>query len=141
MKDKYALAIEYLTEHPYEIPHAWIGHRNHKAGCLFGFATPNGTGVGYDEYDASPGCLTMIREARYGEFIYHAIGPSGVDEVLTKMIRDDSRIPDRYCQQITVADLPVFAEWQRKLDILIRGVEPSEPTEQTKEIEYDTTRV
>ena len=40
---------------------------------------------------------------------------------LTKAIRKDPRIP-KLPKNITVADLPVFAEWQRRLDKEIRGV-------------------
>lgn len=39
---------------------------------------------------------------------------------LTHEIQNDQRIPSNP-EKITVADLPVFAEWQRKFDQLIRG--------------------
>lgn len=120
MKDKYDRAIEYLTENPHMIGHAWQRPRfNAEAGCLFQFATPTGTSAEYETENT--GCLTMIRQYSYE---MSALGKDGKpDPVLTGMIRSDHRIP-RHMEEIKVEDLPVFAEWQRRLDILIRGIEP-----------------
>lgn len=96
MKDKYDEAIEYLTKYPEEIAHAWSG--GHTAECLFDLAGRSS--------DGDYGCLTMIR----GCDKWEAETPE-----LTQQIRDDHRIP-KWGHSITVADLPVFAEWQRRLD-------------------------
>lgn len=56
------------------------------------------------------GCLTQIRTGRY----------VAATDVLTAGIVSDERIPD--CEvDIDFDDLPVFAEWQRRLDREIRG--------------------
>lgn len=105
--DKYDEAIEYLTKNPKEIFNAWMEPDKHVAGCLFVFAAPEG------EYgDGTAGCLTMIRK-KESDFV---IGSDGkIDEDLTRQIRGDERLPD--CSgNIEVDDLPVFAEWQRRLD-------------------------
>ena len=91
MKDKYDEAIDYLTEHPEQIHRAWTSPKTHTAGCLFAFVsdTPNG------------GCLTMVHSAP------HFAGGEWHDEIVA-----DDRIPNGHIQ---VEDLPVFAEWQRKI--------------------------
>lgn len=55
------------------------------------------------------GCITMIR----GSNFYVAATPE-----LTAEIRSDERIP-KNADLIRVEHLPVFAEWQRKLDIAL----------------------
>lgn len=84
--DKYDLEIAKLTEHPELIKQYWGRCRP-----LFQFC--------------GSGCLTQIR--RGGNWSYTA--------ELTAAIRADERIP-KDVADITVADLPVFAEWQRKID-------------------------
>jgi len=95
--DKYDEAIKYLTEHPDEIYEAWVNNRLHRAGCLFQFCG--------DGLQPGVGCPTMVRGGRY-----HAATPE-----LTAAIRADDRLPD-FSDVITPATLPVFAEWQRRLD-------------------------
>jgi hypothetical protein len=98
MKDKYDIAVEYLTAHPEQILAAWEDPSTHSAGCLFAFATA-------DQDDAC-GCLTTIR--RYAR-------ERAATESLTLAIRADKRIPCN-ASDIAPANLPVFAEWQRKID-------------------------
>jgi hypothetical protein len=109
--DKYDIAVTYLREHPEEIHDAW----NHPQGRyegenlgepLFGYVAPNpgrSLSILPDGCSKMCGCLTQI--------------VSGVREAytqeLTKQIRADKRIPH---SDITVNDLEVFAEWQRKID-------------------------
>lgn len=99
MSDKYEDAIAYLTEHPNEIEDAWGNPSWHVAGCLFvqcGSFSAGGTRCG---------CLTQVRRGMY----------PAANTKLTNEIRADERIPlDGH--EITVEHLPVFAEWQRRLD-------------------------
>lgn len=100
-KDKYDLAIEYLTEHPGEIDDAWGEPQWHEAGCLFGYCAKTAT----DEVDGLIcGCLTQVK---------HENMPALTEE-LTQAIRADTRIPR--ASDITVSHLPIFAEWQRRID-------------------------
>ena len=99
MSDKYDKAIEYLTDHPSEIERAWNNPRNHEMGCLFTYAQH----PVFDRFMC--GCLTQIREG----------GMGAQTKELTKAIRADRGIPFR-AEDITVETLPVFAEWQRRLD-------------------------
>lgn len=91
MTDKYDEAIEHLTLHPSQIPSAWIDPSHHFAGCLFTFV--------------GSACLTMIRNRpdKWTGVPWH-------DEIVA-----DERIPSN-SSAITVEDLPVFAEWQRKIN-------------------------
>lgn len=113
-KDKYDAAIEYLTQNPSEIYEAWNGPVDHVAGCLFQAAGHNGT-VGMGEtFPQRPdglecGCLTTIR--KNDEYIPSV---AWTDE-LTAAIRADDRLP-KDPREITVAHLPIFAEWQRRID-------------------------
>jgi len=123
--DKYDEAIDYLTEYPEEIGDAWNSPKvhEHEGGILFGFVAldwgdnkekvrVDGVGVG------TCGCLQQIRKARKDGYD----GKSGSMAMshwprLWKEIARDRRLPIE-SGDITVKDLPVFAEWQRKLDIL-----------------------
>lgn len=113
MKDKYDEAIEYLTKNPDEINDAWNYASTHKAGCLFMACSPhisNGeiiTLFPRREDRELCGCLTMVRKEGGS---YHA----WTDD-LTASIRADDRIPQN-SEEITLESLPVFAEWQRRLD-------------------------
>lgn len=93
-KDKYDLAIEFLTANPEQIPDAWNIPWSHEAGCLFAYT------------NSSSGCLTQIRGTPdyYGGTLAQAAE-----------IAADERIPEN-SSKITVKSLPVFAEWQRRLD-------------------------
>jgi len=125
-KDKYDLAIEYLTENPEEIHEAWStpGDNAGRGGELFGFVAPR-----WDDNDAvakegdiivgTCGCLQQIREA------YIEKGKEGNKGTmcmshwprLWESIARDVRIPSDV-NEITVEDLVVFAEWQREIDAL-----------------------
>lgn len=105
--DPYDRAIAYLTEHPEEINYHWDDPFKRIGGVLFRFASPTGT---WREYDIRCGCLSTIRRGE--DFVY---SDHGVDDLTTTEIRFDLRIPAN-SGDITPADLPVFAEWQRKLD-------------------------
>jgi len=97
VSDKYDEEVAYLTEFSGYIHHAW-----NAANPLFGFVSMTG-----DEWtgDQQCGCLTQIRVGDKEAWLPE----------LTKEIRADERIPTD-AHDITVEDLPVFAEWQRKLD-------------------------
>lgn len=108
MPDKYDAAIAYLRERPEEIVDAWFYFPadQHPAHCLFAYCSPSGTNDD-DTPDGYPcGCLTQVRAS----WSIKAWTPE-----LTEAIRRDVRIPTREFD-ITVADLEVFAEWQRRLD-------------------------
>lgn len=98
-KDKYDKAVEYLTKHPDEIHFAWNRPHTARGGCLFQYAQNT------DSTTEFCGCLTQIR----GGFEV-AQTPE-----LTEAILRDIRLP---CDEddITVDDLPIFAEWQRRID-------------------------
>lgn len=111
MKDKYDEAIEYLATHPNEIYETWNWPPAKKAGCLFLPVAPDSgeqlfpNRPGASSHDAPCGCLTMVHNGRYVAWT----------DDLTEQIRKDNRIPDD-AGDITVKDLEVFAEWQRKID-------------------------
>lgn len=93
-KDKYDLAIEILENGPATmIGKAWMDPERHEAGCLFMWA------------NKSAGCLTQIR--KYNWYLD--------ESPLVAEISKDERIPKSW-DEITVKSLPVFAEWQRRLD-------------------------
>lgn len=108
-KDKYERAIEYLTEHPEEIYMSWgsapvRGSKAEVRGvlnqrCLFAATGPD------------CGCLTQVRTTD----VDFAMRAPTLE--LTEAIRADRRIPSGE-EDITVDDLPVFAEWQRKIDAM-----------------------
>lgn len=111
--DKYDKAIELLKQAEdfgKAVSSAWFAARaDHPTGCLFQFCCPP------EEHGDNPqgyavGCLTMIKNSS----CYHAW-----TEELTQRIRNDPRLPsDRH--EITLDQLPVFAEWQREMDATIR---------------------
>jgi hypothetical protein len=88
--DKYDEAIAYLTQHPEEIYDAWNERYLH----LFDRCGLRST----------CGCLTQVKYEH----------KQAQTPALTAAIRADDRIPE--AEKITVDDLPVFAEWQRRLD-------------------------
>lgn len=101
--DKYDKAIALLTKRVGAgevdaIHKAWIAPFENRAGCLFAF-------TGRDPRDRTCGCLTQVSKG-----MADAATPE-----LTRAIFTDGRIP-MYPDEITLADLPVFAEWQRRLD-------------------------
>lgn len=60
------------------------------------------------------GCLTMIRTDPEG---WKALINNKIDEKLTQEIANDERIP-KDSSDITIESLPVFKEWQEKIDAL-----------------------
>lgn len=101
----YDRQIAKLTENPQQIQIDWsIGEG------LFKFVEPQDKMF----YEHS-GCLTMIRDRPQ---LSKAYTNSGVDEKLTLEIASDERIP-KYNNDITVESLPVFKEWQEKIDKLL----------------------
>jgi len=116
LPDKYQLAIEYLIDHPDEIEAAWSQPKIHAAGCLFLCVTPDGSVSSIRTEDGhcyGVGCLTQICGGHNGIPIHACTSK------LTNAIKADERIP--LCkEEITLLDLPVFAEWQRRLDVEIR---------------------
>jgi hypothetical protein len=103
--DKYDLEIERITKavdngDSEAIWGAWF-----HATCLFQFASRSG------RTKKSIGCLTMIR---HNPKRFHA-----ETEALTEEISKDERIPKNE-NGITIKTLPVFAEWQRRLDKELR---------------------
>lgn len=127
MNDKYDLAIAYLTEYPEEIYDAWGDPQGYegRGGELFGYVGPDWTSatVAYDTRGVEAGtcgCLQQIREAK----IEGHDGKSGRNKMahwprLWRQIAGDRSLPSD-ANEITVDDLSVFAEWQRKIDILRR---------------------
>lgn len=99
MKKIYRDEIKRLTEHPEKIEDTWVNGRP-----LFGYATPSGL-LALRKDGRLCGCLTTIR----------ACSSVAYDPALTTLIRRDIRIPLRP-EDITPADLPVFAEWMERLD-------------------------
>ena len=102
MGDKYYKAVQYLTKHPEKIKDAWNFPFTFSSGCLFNYAG--------DTKNSGIGCLTQIRKNEDGHVSVNAETPE-----LTEEIRKDKRIP-KNPKYIRVKHLPVFAEWQRRLD-------------------------
>lgn len=104
--DAYDKAVEYLTEHPEWIESSWGSPTTTRAGILFRFAGPATDRFRpYDYRGEECGCITEVKCG------YRRAATPG----LTLAIRDDDRIPCEF-GDIQPADLPVFAEWQRRID-------------------------
>ena len=127
--DKYDDAIAYLTENPEDIHDAWSDPEEWegRGGELFGFVGPdwkdNSNTVAYrGEVSGTCGCLQQIRAAYKSE----KCGMYALDDTnmtlshwpdLWERIARDRRLPAD-SSDIGLEDLPVFAEWQRKLDVM-----------------------
>ncbi len=99
--DKYDEGIEFLQEHPTLIAWSWT-----RFDPLFQTCSSEGYKGGVHREDGKIcGCLPQIREGGYVAEL-----PS-----LTREIRADKRLPTKV-EDITLEHLPVFAEWQRRLD-------------------------
>ena len=96
----YEDAVAYLTERPNEILDAWNWPADHVAGRLFAWTGMSGT-----DPTGVCGCLTQVRGG---------LGRAANDD-LTLAIYEDERIPEIE-DDITVESLPVFREWQERLD-------------------------
>lgn len=103
--NQYDIQIAELTKHPNRIHDHWMS-----AEGLFKF-------VGQDTENVSSGCLTMIRSQSGRHFPTKAIIKGRADEELTQAIINDSRIP-KSDLEIEVEHLPVFKEWQERIDKL-----------------------
>ncbi len=124
-KDKYDFAMQYLQENPDEIYDAWgdPGEFEGRGGELFGFVGPDWTSSSNEgRYEGTVGgtcgCLQQIRKAKEDGHD----GSSG-DMCMShwprlwEQIASDRRLPFDSCD-IGLEDLPVFAEWQRKVDLM-----------------------
>jgi len=126
-KDKYDHAIDYLIAHPEDIHDAWAspGAYEGRGGELFGFVAPvwsdsSATAYGKDGVRVGTcGCLQQIRAAKVddGMTARSAEGSQVMSywNRLWDAIASDRRLPSD-ATDITVEDLPVFAEWQREID-------------------------
>lgn len=129
MKDKYDLAVEYLTAHPKEIEKSWRlnGTKYH---YLFRHIA-NRSFNHWQDVPSECGCLTLIRCA--GD--KYALDKDGaVDLKLSDAIKCDTRIPKR-AGLIDINLLPLFAEWQRRIDKyyetgILESIHTSEPKEE-----------
>jgi len=111
--DIYEKAITYLTNHPTRIPEVWDDPKSHFSGVLFQAVTPSG----YSEENLEGLFCGDICEI-------HSFMAHGWTEVLEEAIAQDHRIPklfanNNFVPKITVDMLPVFAEWQRKIDAIL----------------------
>ena len=112
MADKYDEAVAFLTENPDLIIDAWerdsLEGENARHQCLFDYVIPSQHGTYRRSDNQLCGCLTQIK----GEC---AVGGVAWTDDLTDAIQEDDRIPEHQTK-VTVEDLPVFAEWQRRID-------------------------
>ena len=128
--DKYDLAIDYLTENPSQIRDAWGDPSEYegRGGELFGFVGPdwksNDNKVRYDGEIGTCGCLQQIRAAlvtdeyqNMTEAIARGQMSGSYWPRLWEKIANDRNLPHDE-DDITLEDLPVFAEWQREIDAL-----------------------
>jgi hypothetical protein len=114
--DKYDRAIQYLLEQEKKgglaftraVQSAWGVPDLRDGGALFGYCSRSGS----DRDAGNCGCLTQIRlsHREKSNYPYLAATPE-----LTAEIVADERIPER-ASAIEPHHLPVFAEWQRRLD-------------------------
>lgn len=97
--DKYDKQIARLTKQPEIILSEWTRGQD-----LFKV-------VG-DITDLYSGCLTMIRGSNFHRKAYVK---GIIDEKLTEEIRADERLP-KSGRNVRLTHLPIFAEWQRRID-------------------------
>lgn len=129
--DKYDAAIDYLTEHPEMIAEAWGNPEDYegRGGELFGFVGPdwknNDNKVRYEGQHGTCGCLQQIRACKVNDeydSMEEALRADGAMvgsfwPRLWAKIANDRNLP--HCESdITVEDLPIFADWQREIDEL-----------------------
>jgi hypothetical protein len=104
--DKYDKAIAYLKKNPEMITSCWnIPNNGNSGGCLFQVCSPTGNILDDCFYPSQYGCPTQVASREKKAFTRE----------ITLEIRQDTRIP-RWAHDITVKNLHVFAEWQRRLD-------------------------
>jgi hypothetical protein len=108
--DSYDKAIEYLKNNPSQIIDVWDDPKSHFSGVLFQSVTPDGMG----------------QTNSYGEFcgdiceVHSNLASAWTDELAEELL-EDFRIPEifashDYKPRISIELLPLFAEWQRKID-------------------------
>lgn len=102
--NQYDEQIEHLTKNPQLIELHWISAKG-----LFKCIGKDIIGVAY------AGCLTTIKRYPDNSTPIKAIINGHVHEGITQAIIADERIPARYTD-ITVEMLPVFKEWQERID-------------------------
>jgi hypothetical protein len=117
--DKYDVAIEELIQDPFSLFDEWCN-----AACLFDFASPDPDATLRRPDGAICGCLTQVCS---GESVAWT-------DALTIEIRQDARIPedvDAFASEFPGMSedeqhsaLQPFAEWQRRLNVEIRGLTP-----------------
>lgn len=106
--DAYDKAIEFLNQHPDKIADAWFQDGPGKS--LFGWCTKSRDMV------QNCGCLTMVRNGNSNS--YRRVEPGlPMSDALNVEISNDERLPD-FADDIKLEHLPVFAEWQRRMDDL-----------------------
>lgn len=128
--DKYDRAISYYEKNSNLISHGWQFPFEESHGCLFRPATRIKGRANFENCKYSNalwpyredgkvvGCLTLIRNPEKTIESLNSGKQSRLvacTDELTKAIRRDKRIP-KEGNDISVNDLPVFAEWQRKID-------------------------
>lgn len=104
--------IAYLTANPSKIMVQWAG-----AEGIFKFAgSPMAEDGSGDSEGIEHGCLTMIRNnpLRNKVFINGQI-----NEELSQLVAADERLPKRV-EEIEVRHLPIFKEWQERIDLLVK---------------------
>lgn len=106
-RDAYDEAVEFLIENDQLIYNSWNHPYSTLGGILFIYAAPKKNII-------ACGCLTQIKKGHMG----------CSDNEITKQIQADNRLPDNVTA-IKREHLPVFAEWQRRLDKHWNRVPPS----------------
>lgn len=101
--DKYDDAVEFLTENPHKIFDAWNLPEEHFGGVLFRCMDDNNFGA----------CCLTNGKSYYQDRAQIILGPD-----LWQELKNDDRIPADETK-ITPENLPAFAEWQRKLDVVL----------------------
>jgi hypothetical protein len=111
--DVYDKAMKYLKDNPSKISEIWDDPKSHFSGVLFQAVTPDGTAQ-ENEYGELCGDICEIQ----------SLEASAWTRKLEQEILGDFRIPKLFAShgwkpKITVDMLPIFAEWQRKIDVAL----------------------
>lgn len=113
--DQYDKAIQGILKSKdirVRIRQAWATPNLSLVGCLFKFCVPGQHSIWISQH-CGYGCLTMVKAG---------ISPAFTKE-LTAAIRADDRLPT-VPKAITPDHLPVFAEWQRRMDEMFKDQVP-----------------
>ncbi len=111
--DMYDRAVNFLKANPHLIADVWDDPKSHFTGILFQAVTPSGCG------EENPEGLFCGDLCEIHSFLAH-----GWTEPLEEAIGNDHRLPKIFSSnngipKITPDHLPVFAEWQRKIDVML----------------------